>query len=30
MDRTEDYFCHLGSEEEVENTEIKSEEGNDS
>lgn len=27
MDRTEDYFCNLGSEEEVE---TKSEEGNDS
>lgn len=30
MDRTEDYFCHLVSEEEVENTEIKSKEDNDS
>lgn len=30
MDRTEDYFCHLGSEDKVENTETKSEEDNDS
>lgn len=30
MDRIEDYFCHLVSEEEVEKTEIKSEEDNDS
>lgn len=30
MDRTEGYFCHLGSEEKVENTETKSEEDNDS
>lgn len=28
MDRTEDYFCHLGSEEGIENTETKSEEDN--
>lgn len=30
MDGTEDYFCHLGSEDEVENTETKIEEDNDS
>lgn len=30
MDRNEDYFCHIKSEEEAENTETKGEEDDDS